>query len=326
MQELKELRLSSGVLILDGNRVMSAIIPETYRDIDNDILVKGETVVEGAVYTRNLTIENGPLTVAGALFAKQSISAAAGNAGPLRFRKAVACNGAIDLLDEAPKSFGADVNAVSIRLRNAVVAANLFGAEIELVDCVVLGGVFATKNLHATRCVVGTFNAPTATLAGDTYLLFPSAFTVEPLHMADGARLASLTLADLGNLLKGLPEREMTGAIAIDPAVDEQQISLTDKEGNATLWETYSVAGKVLAADVLDLEKLDNHFLLSAGSLGEQLVKQYDFGCDASGKPITLSLESIGAFLRDIQSGKIAVKPMDGSISFDDLKRFYADR
>ena len=325
MQELTELRLDSGVLILDGTRVMSPVIPRSYRDVDNDILVKGTSVIEGAVYTRNLSIESGPFSVAGALFAKESLTSLRENSGAIRFRKAVACNGTISLEDEGRKTFGADVNAAVVRLRNAVVAASVFGAEIVLEDCIVLGGVFATKSLSAARCVMGTFNAPSASLSGDTYILHPSVFTVEPLHVAEGGRLVNLTLADLGNLFKGQPERDLTGAIEIDPVVDEQKVSLTDEKGNDTLWETYSVAGKVLAADLLDLEKLDNHFLLSAGSLDMQLVKRYDFGTDAEGKPITLSLDVIGDFLSDIQTGRKPVRRLSGTISFDDLKRFYAD-
>ena len=326
MKELKELRLDSGVLILDGHRVISPIIPQGYKDIDNDVLVKGEAHIDGAVYARRFAVEQGPLTVCGALFAKNSLSCAAANDKPLTFRKAVASGGGIDLGDAGRKLFGADVNAATIRLRNAFVAANLFASEIVLEDCVVLGGAFTTKTLKMTNCVVGTFNSPSATISGNTYMLYPSVYTVEPLHMADGARLFSLTLADWGSLIKGLPENAVSGAVEIDPAADEQQISLEDKDGNVMLCETYSIAGKVLAADIMDLKKLDNHFMLSVGSLGEQLIKQYDFGCDRNGTPIKLNLGTIGQFFRDIQTGKIKVKPLDARISFDELKKFYAER
>ena len=143
-------------------------------------------------------------------------------------------------------------------------------------------------------------------------------------HAAAGARMFNLTLADWGSLLKGVPENEQSGCIEIDLQADEQKISLKDHEGNVTLWETYSVAGKVLAADMLDLKKLNNHFILSVGTLGEQLIKEYDLGCDKKGKPIKLTLDTIGDFFRNIQSGKIKVKPVDGHVSFDDLKKYYA--
>ena len=324
MKNLKELRLGGGVLILDGHRVISPIIPQKYSEMDNDILVKGEAFIDGAVYARQLQVDQGPLTVCGALFAKNSLTVRAANDQKLEFRKAVACGGTIDMCDSGHATFGADVNASIVKLKNAVVAANVFGSEVTLDSCVVLGGVFATKSLQITNCVVGTFNAPSVAMAGPNYILYPSVFSVEPIHAGEGARMFNLTLADWGSLLKGLPENEQSGYIEIDLQADEQKISLKDYEGNVTLWETYSVAGKVLAADMLDLKKLNNHFILSVGTLGEQLIKDYDLGCDKKGKPIKLTLDTIGDFFRNIQSGKIKVKPVDGHVSFDDLKKYYA--
>lgn len=325
MDELTEIRLNNGVLILDKHRVMSPIIPQGYKDIDNDILVKGTAQLEGAVYARKFDVESGPLTVCGPVFAKASLSSRVENEQTLTFKKAVASSGRIDLFDAGKKLFSADVNGAVVRLKNAVVAANVFASEVELEDCVVLGGVFATKSLRLRKCVVGTFNAPSAVIDGDIYALFPSVFTVEPLNVAQGAKLFCITLADWGNLIKGLPENEMSGMVAIDPVNDAQKISLQDKQGNQTMWQTYSVAGKVLAADLLDLKKLDNHFMLSVGSFSEQLVKQYDLGCDKEGKPIKLTLETLGQFFRDIQSGKVKVRELDAKVSFDELKKFYAD-
>lgn len=324
MENLKELRMNNGVLILDKHRVMSPIIPQGYKDMDNDVLIKGESYIDGAVYARQFGIDAGPLTVCGALFAKNTLTSRVTNDKTITFKKAVASGGKVELCDVGFKYFGADVNGGIIKLKNAVVAANLFASEIMLDHCVVLGGVFATKILQMNCCVVGTFNAPSAAIGGDNYILYPSVFTVEPIHVAEGARLYNLTLADWGSLIKGLPENTLSGVVEINLVADEQKISLQDKDGNVTLWETYSVAGKVLAADILDIRKLDNHFMLSAGSLGEQLIKQYDMGCDKNGKPIKLSLETLGRFFADIQSGKIKVKPLDAKVSFDELKKFYS--
>ena len=325
MENLKEIRVNEGVLILDRHRVISPIIPQGYKDIDNDILVKGEAYIDGAVYARQFRIETGPLTVCGALFAKNTLCSRLTNDSQLHFKKAVASGGTIEMCDTGRKFFGADINGGIVRLKNAVVAANVFAAEVSLENCVVLGGVFATKLLHICNSVIGTFNAPSATILGVNYMLYPSVFTVEPLHVIESAKLYNITLADWGNLLKGLPENQMSGIVEIDPVADEQKISLQDKDGNITQWETYSVAYKVLAADLLDLKKLDNHFLLSVVALGEQLVRQYDFGCDKNGKPIKLTLEALGQFFYDIQSGKIVIKPLDAKVSFEDLKKFYAE-
>ena len=151
MNELKELRIDSGVLILDGHRVLAPIIPRSYKDIDNDILIKGEAYIDGAVYARKFEIEKGPATVCGALYAKANLSANPNNDQTMFFKKAVAATGRIELSDTGRKHFGADINAQAITLKNAVVAANVFAPEIKLENCVVLGGVFANKSLKITQ-------------------------------------------------------------------------------------------------------------------------------------------------------------------------------
>ncbi len=325
MEELKELRLESNVLILDGHRVISPIIPRKYADIDNDVIVKGETYIDGAVYARKIDVQGGPLTVCGALFARDILQVHSPATAQTYFHKAVACGNLIDVKSDARTLFGADANAKVLRLKNAVVAANVFASEILLENCIVLGGAFATKSLTIDHSVIGTFNAPNVQLSGDIYMLYPSVFSVEPIRPAEGCRLINLTLADFGNLMRGLPENEMSGKLILDPKVDEQQTRLTDKDGNETLWETYSVAGKVLAADLMDFKKLQSHFLLSVGALNEQLLREYDLGCDKNGVPVPLSLPSIGDFFSKILEGSISVKTLSADFSFDELKKFYAD-
>lgn len=325
MQDLKELRLGGNLLILDGHRVMSPIIPQSYKDIDNDISVRGETLIEGAVYTRNLEVVTGPLTINGAFFAKNGVSSNLANVEKLIFRKAVASGEAVVFFDGGKKVFGADINAKTVKLKNAIVAASVFASEITLENCVVLGGVFATKDLKLTNCVVGTFNAPAASLSGKICTLFPSVFTVEPISLAAGARLVNLTLADWGSLLRGTPQASMSGYIELNPETDTQKVSLSDAEGNKILWNSCSVAGKVLAVDLLDMDKLQNHFLLSIGSMSEQLVKQYDFGIGPDGNPIHLTLERLGQFFLDILEEKIPVQQIDGKFSFSEISKYYEE-
>lgn len=321
MKELKELRIDSGVIILDGHRVVSPIIPRSYKDIDNDIIVKGEAFIDGAVYARKFEIEKGPATVCGAIYTNVSLSSNPQNKEMMYFHKAVASSERIELYDQGRKYFGADVNGRHVTLKNAVVAANVFASEITLENCVVLGGAFAGKSLKITNSVVGTFNSPFASIFGSVFMLYPSVFTVEPLKVADDATLTNLTLADLGNLMLGKPEDTRSGAVQLNPEHDFQTASLED----STRWMSYSVAGKVLAADMLDMRKLRNHFILSTGSLYEQLLKTYDLGQTADGKNMELSLESIGDFFMRILSGEIKVKAIDGSISFEELKEHFSE-
>ena len=321
MNELKELRIDSGILILDGHRVLAPIIPRTYKDIDNDVLVKGEAYIDGAVYARKFEIEKGPVTVCGALYAKTNLSANPGNDQTMFFKKAVAAAGRIELYDAGRKHFGADINAQAVTLKNAVVAANIFAPEIKLENCVVLGGVFANKTLKITNSVVGTFNSPFAEISGNVYMLYPSVFSVEPLSVAKDARLFNLTLADWGALMLGSEESATSGVIELNPETDVQTATLSDN----TLWQTYSVAGKVLTADLLDLRKLKNHFIISVGSLSEQLIKSYELGTNAEGKAVKLDIETIGQFFMDILFGKITVRPLDGKLSFEELKKHYTE-
>ena len=321
MDELKELRIDSGVLILDGHRVLAPIIPRSYKDIDNDVLVKGEGYIDGAVYARKFEVKKGPLTICGALYVKANLSANPQNDQKMFFHKAVAAAGRIELYDAGRKHFGADINAQVVTLKNAVVAANIFAPEIKLENCVVLGGVFASKSLKIANSVIGTFNSPSAEIAGSVYMLYPSVFSVEPLVVGKDAKLFNLTLADWGNLMLGKKESPLSGSIEVNPETDVQVTTLSDN----TLWQTYSVAGKVLTADLLDLRKLKNHFILSAGSLSEQLVKSYDLGTDNEGETVKLDIETIGQFFMDILDGKIKVRPMDGTISFKELKEHYAE-
>ena len=321
MNELKELRIDSGVLVLDGHRVISPIIPRSYKDIDNDVLVKGEGYIDGAVYARKFEIEKGPITVCGALYAKTNLSANPNNDKTMFFHKAVAVAGRIELYDNGRKHFGADVNAQAVILKNAVVAANVFAPEVRLENCVVLGGVFATKSLTISNAIVGTFNAPHVNISGTVYMLYPSVFSVEPLVVGDGTRLLNLTLADWGSLLLGKKEAPCTGVINVNLESDVQETKLSD----GSLWNAYSVAGRVLAADLVDLGKLKNHFILSAASMNEQLAREYELGTNAQGRAVKLDLPTVGQFFMDILSGKITVQPLDAKISFEEIKARYSD-
>lgn len=320
MKELKELRLDSNTLILDGHRVMSSIIPQTYKDMDNDIAVKGESVIEGAVYARKLQIESGRLEVKGAMMILDQLIEDSGNSEEIKFHKAVACSNMISMFSNSKKFFCADLNAKQIKLKNTIIAANLFGNDIIIENCIILGGIFATKSLQIKDCVVGTFNSPSVSLDGKIFTLLPSVFSVEPIVYSQSVRLINLTLADWAALMKGQPELPDSGAIELNLQQDTQTVTLTDKEGNAVLWQTYSVAAKVLSADLLDYKKLQNHFLFSVGTLGEQLAKPYMLD-----QMIPLDLNSISAFFYKILNGEIVPKSLDGKFSFAEIKQHYAE-
>jgi hypothetical protein len=122
----------------------------------------------------------------------------------------------------------------------------------------------------------------------------------------------------LGSLYKGLPQSAISGRIEMNIEADEVKTTLTNEETQKTL-RSYTVVGKVLAADLLDMDKFQNHFLLTAASLGAQLLKAYDLGVDAKGQQATLTMEKIRDFFFDILHGKIDIQNIDGKFDIHQI-------
>lgn len=319
MKELKEIRINGTDILLEDNLVHSSILPERTSELNRNIIFKGDTVVEGPIYGHRIEVRKGDIDVQGAAFAQNELYVANDATGTINFRKSVGSANSVVSRGAAPViNFHADINAKSVELTNAFVAGSIYADEIVLTNCVVIGGVFATQEIEIRSSMVGTFNAPAVRISGINYLLLPTAFSIEPLIKAEGTRLINLSLADLGDLFKGLPQAPDSGAIEIDLNIDELRSTLADEEVTKTL-RSYSVVGKVLAADLLDTDKFQNHFLLTAAALGPQLLRIYDLGPDASGRPSNLSTERIRTFLFDVLGGKIQVQPLSGNFNISDI-------
>lgn len=115
-----------------------------------------------------------------------------------------------------------------------------------------------------------------------------------------------------------LEQAQNSGRIEIDFNNDEIKTTLANEYVQKTL-RSYTVVGKVLAADLLDTDKFQNHFLLTAASLGSQLLKTYDLGVDAKGQPATLTMEKIRDFFFDILHGKIEVQEINGNFDISQI-------
>ena len=321
MSNLKEVHVTDTNLRLDNNIVKGGILPNKMSELSRTVTVVGETVVEGPIYANKLTIESAPLEVKGAVFTQRELYINNDVVGNVMFRKAV--GSASSVVTRAMKcntTFCSDVNAKSITLCNTFVSGSLYGDEIVLENCVVIGGVFATQSLFAKDCILGTFISPFVELDGEVNLLLPSVFSVERVNYTKTTRLYSLALADLGSLYRHKDESAESGKIEINLASDDLRTTLTDGEQQRSL-HSYSVVGKVLAADLIDTDKFQNHFLLTAAALGSQLLKTYDLGVDSDGKPAVLTIERIRTFFFDILQGKIKVKDLDGSFSIEQFAR-----
>ena len=321
MSNLKEVHVTDTNLRLDNNIVKGGILPNKMSELSRTVTVVGETVVEGPIYANKLTIETAPLEVKGAVFTQRELYINNDVVGDVMFRKAVgSASSVVTRAMRCNTTFCSDVNAKSITLCNTFVSGSLYGDEIVLENCVVIGGVFATQSVFAKDCILGTFISPFVELDGEVNLLLPSVFSVERVNYTKTTRLYSLALADLGSLYRHKDESAESGKIEINLASDDLRTTLTDGEQQRSL-HSYSVVGKVLAADLIDTDKFQNHFLLTAAALGSQLLKTYDLGVDSDGKPAVLTIERIRSFFFDILLGKIKVKDLDGSFSIEQFAR-----
>jgi len=319
VKELTEIIFNESRLILEDNLVKSPILPRVTSELDRDVVIKGNCRIEGALYARNLEIQQGPLWISGAVFTQIEMHVNTDAAGAIVFDKTVgSADAVVSHALGCQLQFLADINAKQVRLRNAYIAASIFADDIVLDDCVVVGGVFASRSLELNNCMIGTFNAPTVRASGCIFLLLPSAFSVEPVAPLPGTECWNLTLADLGALMRGAAESPHSGKIEIDLKKDEQRTVLADGDVQQVV-RSYSVTGKVLAADLLDMDRMQNHFLLSAAGLGTQLLQTYDLGQGADGKLVELTPDRIASFFFDILHGRIVVRTLDVRFSMAEI-------
>ena len=135
--------------------------------------------------------------------------------------------------------------------------------------------------------------------------------------------LYNLSIANLGALFKGEPEAEYTGKIKMNLETDKQRAVLVGEDDNSVVVNSYSVSGRVLAADIIDFEKLENHFLIGAGALNSQILKVYSLQKEDGTKSKDLTLENISEFFFDILNGKIVVQDVSGELKFEDIKKSF---
>ncbi len=320
-QELKEIRFDATEIILQDNLVRGAILPQKISELTRNVIFNGNTEVEGAVFGNTIQIRGGDITIQGAVFAQKELYISSDVKGDVTFMKAV---GSADSVTSRATGcrpiFGSDINGKSVTLQNSYVAGSIYADEISLDNCVVIGGVFATQEATLNNCIIGTFNTPRVNLKGTIQLLLPSAFTIEKPNINPGTRLFNLTLADLGSLFRNLPEDPFSGRIPMNPETDEVKSTLVE-EGRQKALRSFTVIGKVLAADLIDTDRFQNHFLLTAASLGPQLLKTYDLGNDAQGNLAKLEPIAIRDFMFELLSGKKEPKEINGKFSLQDIAR-----
>jgi len=319
MTELDQIRFNESNIQLKSNLVKGSILPEKAIELDRTITIQGDTIIEGAVYAYKLEIQQGDSEIRGAVFVQVELYINSGAKGEITFKKSVgSANSIVSRALNCNLTFHSDINAKSVTLYNAFVAGSIYADEVVLQNCVVIGGVFATQSIDLTNSIIGTFNSQSVKIAQQIWLLLPSAFSIEKIVTIPGTKVYNLSLADLGSLYKGAPPALNSGKIQMNLDTDEVKTTLTNDEVQKTL-RSYTVVGKVLAADLLDFDKFQNHFLLTAASLGTQLYKNYDLGVDEKGEPIPMTFDKIRSFFFQILHGTIDVAEIDGKFNISDI-------
>jgi hypothetical protein len=319
MKELKEIRINETNIQLKDNLVKGSILPEKISELTRTVTIQGNTTVEGPIYAHKLEIQQGNADLQGAVFTHLELYINSDATGTINFRKSVgSANSVVSRAANCNPLFHSDINAKTITLYNSFVAGSIYADEIILENCVVIGGVFATQSIELKHSIVGTFNAPSVSLNEEIGLLLPSAFSIEPLNAIKEPMLYNYSLADLGSLYRGMPQAMNSGRILMDLDSDAIKSDLTSEDVQKTI-RSYTVIGKVLAADLLDMDKFQNHFLLTAASLGSQLLTSYDLGLDKDGKTAVLNVERISNFFFDLLHGKIEVQNMEGKFDIHQI-------
>ena len=321
MKNLTEIRVNGNHLSLDGNMVKGGILPEKIAELARTVTIQKDTVVDGPIYANKITVESGEAEVTGAVFAQHEIYVNTSATGKIIFRKAVAsAKGVASRANDAEVTFCSDINAKEVALTNAFVAGSIYADDVVLDNCVIVGGVFATNTIEIKDTIVGTFNAPSVTADGTVQLFLPTAFSQEPMITTPNTRFYNLSLADLGGLFKGNPQAADSGKIPMNIAADDIKTTLSDENSRKTL-HTYTVVGKVLPADMVNADKFQNHFLLTAAALGPQLLRSYDLGPGEKGNISQLTPENIRAFFFKVLRGQIEVQNLSGTFSMGELLR-----
>lgn len=276
MEDINDKDFGQNTITLRNNRVATSIIPRTNAELDRQVIIDTDVLIEGATYAKFLEISNGPAEFRKAVFADKELHIKSDAKDLIYFVKSVASSQSVSsLLSNGRAIYGGDVNAPTVKMKNCIVCGSIYGTEIQLENCVVLGGVFSSRTLVLSGCMIGTFNSPEVNASGINYLLYPTAFSVEPMSFLPGTEFWNLSLADLGSLYKNEEEKPNTGKIKIDFENDTQRTVLSDENGTQTLINSYSVASRVLVSDLIDMEKMENHFLIISASLGSQILKTY---------------------------------------------------
>ena len=150
------------------------ILPEKVADVGRfDITVDPESTIHGGVMCRNLEIKGTPFEIKGSVMALGSIKVqvdadSGGVLGPL-----VAGNNILASRNSGAGTFrvSGDLSSTRVNLNGAFVYGNIFGTNVILNDCVVLGSIHASQHLEMSNVACFTFVAEDVSIKQSAYLL-----------------------------------------------------------------------------------------------------------------------------------------------------------
>ena len=137
MNAMNEIRFGDNLAVLKDNIVKTSILPQKNSELNRNLKLQGNVIIEGGVFSNTIDIESGPAVFKGAVYTNRELHILNSSKDSVVFEKAVASADSVNALITAGKAvFGADINAVSIKLKNCFVAGSVFAAEVYLENCV----------------------------------------------------------------------------------------------------------------------------------------------------------------------------------------------
>jgi len=314
MKEIKNLFVDDSCALLRDCIVRGSIVPSS-KDLEREIVAQGDVVIEGSVHATRILVIRGPFQAQGSVTAQKELSVHSHCRGNVEFQQSVLSPGTVACNSFVCRTyFGADIRAVVVNLKNALVVGDIFADEVELDHSVVLGCVFARKSLRTCDAMVGTFLSPSVDVANELGVLLPCVYSLEPIQCQPKARIRNFSLADLGALLRGDLEKDRSGFIQVNPSKEGVNIFLSDATDHPQAVLSYSVADQLFETEIIHMEQLQNQLLLAAGSIGAQIMHMHET-VHGSEKSFSVLAAKTADFFFKILSGAISVKSLRNEAS-----------
>ncbi|MGD2113717.1 MAG: polymer-forming cytoskeletal protein [Acidobacteriota bacterium] len=258
-----------------------AVLPGVRSEMRRDVFLRPGAEVHGGLFARDLTVSGAPVTVAGSVYARGSVTLGAEDDDAVEgeavtFEGVVAASHSLVAGDDRTSElrFLGDLFSDRIKLQDATVRGNVYAKNAILENCVVLGGVFCSGTLTLENCLVSTFRAARAELASEVLLLLPFALSVEPLELDFPVKI--LSFGSLEKLVKGRAKTWRDSVVFADGTdvirvSDPAAPTAGEGDGPGDL-HVLSLGSRILDLDGAKEKIEENRRILEMISLGDHLA------------------------------------------------------